>query len=43
LSKEIIAGRVRPGETVRVDLDPAGSPTFEPTAPAAEPAGVETA
>jgi ATP-dependent Clp protease ATP-binding subunit ClpA len=37
LSKEIIAGRVRPGETIRVDLDPAGRTTFEPTA---QPAGV---
>jgi ATP-dependent Clp protease ATP-binding subunit ClpC len=37
LSKEIIAGRVRPGETIRVDLDPAGRTTFEPTT---QPAGV---
>ena len=37
LSKEIIAGLVRPGETIRVDLDPAGRTTFEPTA---QPAGV---
>jgi ATP-dependent Clp protease ATP-binding subunit ClpC len=37
LSKEIIAGRVRPGATIRVELDPAGRTTFEPTA---QPAGV---
>ena len=37
LSKEIIAGRVRPGETIRVDLDPAGRTTFESTT---QPAGV---
>jgi ATP-dependent Clp protease ATP-binding subunit ClpC len=37
LSKEIIAGHVRPGETIRVDLDPAGRTTFEPTT---QPAGV---
>jgi ATP-dependent Clp protease ATP-binding subunit ClpC len=37
LSKEIIAGRVRPRETIRVDLDPAGRTTFEPTG---QPAGV---
>jgi len=43
LSKEIIAGRVVPGQTVRVDLDTAGRPTFEPADPASAPAGVETA
>jgi ATP-dependent Clp protease ATP-binding subunit ClpC len=43
LSKEIIAGRVKPGETIRVDLDAVGQPSFEPFAPAAAPAGVDTA
>jgi ATP-dependent Clp protease ATP-binding subunit ClpC len=43
LSKEIIAGRIRPKETVRVDLDPTGQPTFAPVASSAEPAEVETA
>ncbi|MFL6032616.1 MAG: ATP-dependent Clp protease ATP-binding subunit [Rubrobacteraceae bacterium] len=43
LSKEIIAGRVNPGETVHIDLDPAGHTTFEPTSPATQPTGVETA
>jgi ATP-dependent Clp protease ATP-binding subunit ClpC len=43
LSKEIIAGRVNPGETVHIDLDPTGHTTFEPTSPATQPTGVETA
>jgi ATP-dependent Clp protease ATP-binding subunit ClpC len=43
LSKEIIAGRVRAGQTVRVDLDPHGHPSFEPVAPTPAPARVETA
>jgi ATP-dependent Clp protease ATP-binding subunit ClpA len=43
LSKEIIAGRIRPKETVRVDLDSTGQPTFDPVASSAEPAEVETA
>jgi ATP-dependent Clp protease ATP-binding subunit ClpC len=43
LSKEIIAGRVKPGETVRVDLGAVGQPSFEPFAPAAAPAGADTA
>jgi ATP-dependent Clp protease ATP-binding subunit ClpC len=43
LSKEIIAGRVRPADTVFVDLDPTGQPIFEPTQPRAEePAAMET-
>ena len=43
LSKEIIAGRIKPEETVYVDLDPAGHPTFEPVpSDAEEPAPVET-
>jgi ATP-dependent Clp protease ATP-binding subunit ClpC len=43
LSKEIIASHVNPGETVQVDLDPSGYPTFEPVSPATQPTGVETA
>jgi ATP-dependent Clp protease ATP-binding subunit ClpA len=43
LSKEIIAGRIKPGDTVGVDLDPAGQPAFRPVTSSAEPAGVETA
>jgi ATP-dependent Clp protease ATP-binding subunit ClpC len=43
LSKEIIAGRVNPGEIVHIDLDPTGHTTFEPTSPATQPTGVETA
>jgi ATP-dependent Clp protease ATP-binding subunit ClpC len=43
LSKEIIAGRVNPGETVHIDLGPTGHTTFEPTSPATQPTGVETA
>jgi ATP-dependent Clp protease ATP-binding subunit ClpA len=43
LSKEIIAGRVKPGETVRVDLDPEGRSTFEPVAPAPTPSRVKSA
>jgi ATP-dependent Clp protease ATP-binding subunit ClpC len=43
LSKEIIASRVNPGETVQVDLDPTGYPTFEPVSPATQPTGVESA
>ncbi|MDP8947112.1 MAG: AAA family ATPase [Actinomycetota bacterium] len=43
LSKEIIASRIQPEETVYVDLDPTGHPTFEPTpSEAEEPAPVET-
>jgi ATP-dependent Clp protease ATP-binding subunit ClpA len=38
LSKEIIAGRIKPANTVRVDLDPAGAPTFATPAPSAESA-----
>ena len=40
LSKEIIAGHVKPGDTVHVDLDPTGLPTFEA---APSPAKVSTA
>jgi ATP-dependent Clp protease ATP-binding subunit ClpA len=43
LSKEIIAGRIKPRDTVRIDLDPAGHPTFAPVTPSAEPAEIETA
>jgi ATP-dependent Clp protease ATP-binding subunit ClpC len=43
LSKEIIAGRVKPGQTVRVDLDPEGRSTFEPVAPAPTPSRVKSA
>jgi ATP-dependent Clp protease ATP-binding subunit ClpC len=43
LSKEIIAGRVKPGETVQIDLDTSGHPTFEPVSPAKQPTGVESA
>ena len=43
LSKEIIAGRVNPGETVQIDLDATGLTTFEPTSPTTQPTGVETA
>jgi ATP-dependent Clp protease ATP-binding subunit ClpC len=43
LSKEIIASHVNPGETVQVDLDPTGHPTFESVSPATQPTGVETA
>jgi ATP-dependent Clp protease ATP-binding subunit ClpC len=39
LSKEIIAGRVKPGDNVGVDLDPDGRPTFEPVASSTQPAG----
>ncbi|MFL5992081.1 MAG: AAA family ATPase, partial [Rubrobacteraceae bacterium] len=42
LSKEIIAGRISPKKAVRVGLDPTGKPTFDPTAPSAEPTTVET-
>jgi ATP-dependent Clp protease ATP-binding subunit ClpC len=35
LSKEIIAGRIKPEDAVLVDLDPAGRPTFDPAAPPA--------
>ncbi|MCA1848158.1 MAG: hypothetical protein LC704_04065, partial [Actinobacteria bacterium] len=38
LSKEIIAGRIKPANTVCVDLDPAGGPTFSSPAPSAESA-----
>ena len=40
LSKEIISGRIKPGEIVSVDLAPGGEPTFEP---ATLPTGLETA
>ncbi|HEX2181103.1 MAG TPA: AAA family ATPase, partial [Rubrobacteraceae bacterium] len=43
LSKEIIAGRVKPGHAVRVDLHATGHPIFEPVAPAAAQAGLDTA
>ena len=44
LSKEIIASRIRPKDTVRVDLDlTTGEPTFDASAPSTEPAGMETA
>jgi ATP-dependent Clp protease ATP-binding subunit ClpC len=43
LSKEIIAGRVSPGQTVRVDLDAVGHPTFEPVTTTPAPAGLDTA
>jgi len=43
LSKEIIAGRVNPGEIVHIDLDPTGHTTFEPAFPTTQPTGVETA
>jgi ATP-dependent Clp protease ATP-binding subunit ClpC len=33
LSKEIIAGRIKPSNVVRVDLDPTGQPTFSPLSP----------
>jgi ATP-dependent Clp protease ATP-binding subunit ClpC len=39
LSKEIIAGHVKPGDNVGVDLDSNGRPTFEPVASSAQPAG----
>jgi ATP-dependent Clp protease ATP-binding subunit ClpA len=39
LSREIIAGRVKPTDAVHVDLDPAGGVTFEPLASPAQPAG----
>jgi ATP-dependent Clp protease ATP-binding subunit ClpC len=43
LSKEIIAGRIKPEDTVYVDLDPTGHPTFEPApSSAGEPAAMET-
>jgi ATP-dependent Clp protease ATP-binding subunit ClpA len=43
LSKEIIAGRVKPEDTVYVDMDPAGHPSFKPTPSMAEqPAVMET-
>jgi ATP-dependent Clp protease ATP-binding subunit ClpC len=43
LSKEIIAGHIRAGQAVRVDLNPHGDASFEPLAPTSAPAGVETA
>jgi ATP-dependent Clp protease ATP-binding subunit ClpC len=43
LSKEIISGNVRPGDTVSVDLDPSGVATFEPASPQPQPAGLGTA
>ncbi|HSL01568.1 MAG TPA: AAA family ATPase [Rubrobacteraceae bacterium] len=43
LSKEIIAGRVRPGQTVRVDLDAVGHPTFGAVTATPAPAGLDTA
>jgi ATP-dependent Clp protease ATP-binding subunit ClpA len=43
LSKEIIAARIKPEDTVYVDLDPTGRPTFEPIPSSAEePAPMET-
>jgi ATP-dependent Clp protease ATP-binding subunit ClpC len=43
LSKEIIAARIKPEDTVYVDLDPTGRPTFEPVPSSAEePVAVET-
>ena len=43
LSKEIISGRVKPEDTVYVDMDPAGHPSFKPTPSMAEqPAVMET-
>jgi ATP-dependent Clp protease ATP-binding subunit ClpC len=43
LSKEIIAGHIKPEDTVCVDLDPSGHPTFEPVrASVEEPAAMET-
>jgi ATP-dependent Clp protease ATP-binding subunit ClpA len=43
LSKEIITGRITPEDTVYVDLDPTGRPTFEPAPSSAEePAAMET-
>ena len=38
LSMEIIGGRIKPQNTVKVDLDPAGQPTFSSLAPSAESA-----
>jgi ATP-dependent Clp protease ATP-binding subunit ClpC len=38
LSKEIIAGRITPSNTVRVDLDPTGGLTFSSQEPSAESA-----
>jgi len=38
LSKEIIGGRIKPQNTVKVDLDPAGQLTFSSLAPSAESA-----
>jgi ATP-dependent Clp protease ATP-binding subunit ClpC len=43
LSKEIIAGRLSPGQSVRVDLDAVGHPTFEPVTTTPAPAGLDTA
>ena len=43
LSKEIISGRVKPGDAVSVDLDASGHASFEPVASPAQPAGLETA
>ena len=43
LSKEIISGHVKPGDSVSVDLDESGYVTFEPVPSPAQPAGVETA
>jgi ATP-dependent Clp protease ATP-binding subunit ClpC len=39
LSKEIIASRIKPEDTIYVDLDPAGQPTFDPIP---KPAEMET-
>jgi ATP-dependent Clp protease ATP-binding subunit ClpC len=38
LSKEIIGGRIKPQNTVSVDLDPSGRPTFSSVTPSAESA-----
>jgi ATP-dependent Clp protease ATP-binding subunit ClpC len=38
LSKEIISGRIKPADTICVDLDPTGAPTFSAQAPSAESA-----
>jgi ATP-dependent Clp protease ATP-binding subunit ClpC len=38
LSKEIIGGRIKPRNTVCVDLDPSGRPTFSSMVPSAESA-----
>jgi ATP-dependent Clp protease ATP-binding subunit ClpC len=43
LSKEIIAGRIKPEDTIHVNLDPTGNSTFEPISSLKEePAAMET-